>query len=141
MFGQQVENVFVYAYGDLGLVIYGLLYLLGIIFSDVPTFLKNKNNPHYNALGASGGTAAVLFSFILFDPAQDLCLYGLLCFPGVLWGVLYIIYSVYMSKKEGDNINHDAHLWGSLFGVGFTILVYPEVIFIFIEQMKSFSLF
>ena len=141
MFGQQVENVFAYVYGDMGLVIYVLLFVLGIIVSDIPTFLKNKHNPHYNALGASGGTASILFSYILFDPAQDLCLYGLLCFPGVLWGVLYIIYSVYMGKKQGDNINHDAHLWGSLFGVVFTILVYPEVIFIFLEQLKSFSLF
>jgi membrane associated rhomboid family serine protease len=141
MFGQQVESLFFYIYGELGLIVYGLLYILGIIVSDIPTFLKNKNNPQYNALGASGGTAAVLFSFILFDPAQDLCLYGLLCFPGILWGVLYIIYSVYMGKKQADNINHDAHLWGSLFGVAFTILVYPEVIFIFIEQLKNLSIF
>lgn len=141
MFGKQVEEIFVYVYGDLGLVIFGLLYILGIVVSDIPTFLKNKDNPHYNALGASGGTASILFSYILFDPAQDLCLYGLLCFPGILWGVLYIIYSIYMGKRQADNINHDAHLWGSLFGVAFTILVYPQVIFIFIEGLKNFSLF
>ena len=140
MFGYQLESVFSSVYQEYGLVIYALLYLLGIIVSDIPTFFKNKNNPHYNALGASGGTAAILFSYILFYPAQDLCLYGLLCFPGILWGVLYIIYSIYMRKRQMDNINHDAHLWGSLSGVVFTILVYPEVIFIFIEQLKNFNL-
>ena len=141
MFGQQVELTFTYIYGKLGLVVYGLMYVLGIIVSDIPTFLKNKHNPHYNALGASGGTASILFSYILFDPARDLCLYGVLCFSGILWGVLYLIYSVYMSKKQMDNVNHDAHLWGSLFGVAFTILAYPKVIFIFIEGLKNFSLF
>jgi len=141
MFGQQVEDLFVYTMGDMGWLLYGLLYILGIVVSDIPTFIKNKHNPHYNALGASGGTAAVLFSYILFNPSQDLCLYGILCFPGILWGVLYIIYSVYMGKRQSDNINHDAHLWGSLFGLVFTILVYPNVISIFIEQLKYFSLF
>lgn len=141
MFGQQVEGVFKQVYGDAGLVVFGLLYVLGIVVSDIPTFLKNKHNPHYNALGASGGTASILFSYILFYPSQDLCLYGLLCFPGILWGALYIIYSIYMGKQQADNINHDAHLWGSLFGVAFTILVYPNVIFTFIEELKNFSLF
>lgn len=141
MFGKNIEYVFQYIFGDLGLVLYVFMYLAAIVVSEIPTYLKNKDNPGYNSLGASGGTAAILFSYILFDPTQSLCLYGLLCFPGVMWGALYIVYSVYMGKKQKDNINHDAHLWGGLFGIGFTILVYPNVVITFFQQLTELSIF
>ncbi|MDH5475841.1 MAG: rhomboid family intramembrane serine protease [Cyclobacteriaceae bacterium] len=141
MFGEQVESWFTQLYGEVGVVLYVVMFLAAVIVSDIPTFLKNKENSYYNALGASGGTSAILFSYILFNPIQSLCLYGILCFPGVLWGVLYIIYSVYMGKQQSDNINHDAHLWGGLFGIGFTIMIYPSVILHFLEQLRDFTLF
>ena len=141
MFGEQIEMVFKSIFGDLGLALYIIMYLAAIIVSEIPTYLKNIDNPGYNSLGASGGTAAILFSYILFDPMQSLCLYGLLCFPGVMWGALYIIYSIYMGKRQMDNVNHDAHLWGGLFGVGFTILVYPGVVISFFQQLTNLSIF
>lgn len=141
MFGDQVEIWFAQLFGEMGIVLYVVLFLAAVVISDIPTYLKNKENIYYNALGASGGTSAILFCYILFDPTQSLCLYGILCFPGVVWGALYIVYSIYMGKKEADNINHDAHLWGGLFGIVFTILIYPGVIPHFFEQLTHFSLF
>jgi membrane associated rhomboid family serine protease len=141
MFGTYVENIFSAIYGTTGTILYVLMYFLGIIVSDIPSFIKHKDAPYYNALGASGGVSSLLFSFIIFDPTQDLCLYGLLCFPGFIWGGLYIIYSYYMGKKGGDNINHEAHLYGGLFGIVFTIIAVPGVIPNFIEQLSNFSLF
>lgn len=140
MFGTNVELIFQYIYGDIGTVLFVIMYLAAIVVSDIPTYIKNKNLPHYNSLGASGGTAAILFSYILFDPTQKLCLYGLLCLPGFVWGALYVIYSVYMSKQQSDNINHDAHLWGGLFGIGFTVLVYPSVVISFISEILNLQL-
>ena len=141
MFGEQVEYVFTALYGVAGTVLFVALYILGIIVSDIPTYLKHKNHAYYNALGASGGVSSVLFSFILFDPTQKLYLYGILGLPGIVWAALYVLYSAYMGKREGDNINHDAHLYGGLFGIAFTILIYPKVIMHFIEQLKGLSLF
>lgn len=141
MFGSYVEDIFNTIYGTTGTVLYVLMYLLGIIVSDIPSFIKHKDAPYYNALGASGGVSSLLFSFIIFDPTQDLCLYGLLCFPGFIWGALYIVYSFYMGKKGHGNINHDAHLYGGLFGILFTIIAVPDVIPNFIEQLSNFSLF
>lgn len=141
MFGTYVENIFYAIYGTLGTILYVLMYVLGIIVSDIPSFIKHKDSPYYNALGASGGVSSLLFSFIIFDPTQDLCLYGLLCFPGFIWGALYIVYSYYMGKKGQGNINHDAHLYGGLFGIVFTIIAVPGVIPNFIEQLSNFSLF
>lgn len=141
MFGGYVEQIFVAIYGTVGYGIYLALYILGIIISDIPSFIRHKDEPHYNALGASGGVSSILFSFIMFDPLQDLCLYGLICLPGFIWGVLYIVYSVYMSKQKRDNVNHDAHLWGGIFGIVFTAIAVPGVISSFLEQLKDFSVF
>lgn len=141
MFGDTVEQWFTQLYGSVGLVMYIVMFLTAVVVSDIPTYFKNKENVYYNALGASGGTSAILFSYILFDPTQSLCLYGILCFPGVVWGALYIVYSVYMGKQQRDNVNHDAHLWGGLFGIAFTILIYPKVILHFIEQLSNFNIF
>jgi membrane associated rhomboid family serine protease len=141
MFGTYVENIFTAIYGGIGQGLFVAMYFLGIVISDIPTFFKHRDSPHYNALGASGGVSSLLFSFIIFNPTQDLCLYGLLCFPGILWGILYIIYSFYMGKRGQDNINHDAHLYGGIFGILFTIITVPGVIMNFIEQLKAFSIF
>lgn len=142
MFGAQVESIFSAIYGPIiGKVIFGALYLLGIVVSDIPTFFKHRHAAYYNALGASGGVSSVLFSSILFNPNQELCLYALICLPGIVWGIAYIVYSYYMGKQQSDNINHDAHLFGGLFGIVFTILVFPDVIPIFIEQLADFQLF
>ncbi|MEM9858475.1 MAG: rhomboid family intramembrane serine protease [Bacteroidota bacterium] len=141
MFGAQVEAVYIDAYGDLGYICFGGLYLLGIIVSDIPTFLKYKDAPHYNALGASGGVSSILFSYILFDPSSKLYLYGLIGLPGVVWAALYIIYSYYMGKKQIDNVNHDAHLYGGVFGIVFTIITIPQIIPHFFEQLTELRLF
>lgn len=141
MFGRYVENRFVEIHGTLGKVAYLSLYIIGIIISDIPTYLRHKDHPHYNSLGASGGVSSILFSFILFMPVEPLCLYGLLCLPGIIWGALYLGYSYYMSKKGGDNINHDAHFYGAVFGIIFTIIIYPSVINIFINDVSNMSLF
>ena len=140
MFGEYVERQFVTLFGLVtGKVFFVLLYVGGIIISDIPTFFKYRNAPYYNALGASGGVASVLFSFVIFRPLDPLCLYGLpfLCFPGILWALIYLIYSAYASRKGLGNINHDAHLYGALFGILLTLILYPPIVQIFIQQMKE----
>ncbi len=141
MFGNQVESVYTAIFGTLGQVLFVAMYILGIIVSDIPSFFKNINAPYYNALGASGGVSTILFSYIIFDPVSKLYLYGLIGLPGIVWAILYIVYSIYMGKRGQDNINHDAHLYGGLFGIVFTIITVPGVVSNFFEQLKTFSLF
>ncbi len=140
-FGTQLEYIFQEIFGSFGSVHFTAIYLLGIVISDIPTLIKNKNNPYYNSLGASGAVSAVVFACILFLPLQKICLYGVLCFPGVVLGVGYLIYSFYSSKKSKDGINHDAHLYGALFGIIYCMIFYPNAIRIFIEQIKGWNLF
>ena len=136
-FGTAMENVFYYLFGNSGSYYFVALYLCSIIASDVPTYFKQKNNPNYNSLGASGGVAALVFAFILFMPLQKICIYFAFCIPGFIAGLLYIAYSYYQGRKSNDNINHDAHLFGALFGLVFCVVVYPSCIPSFIEQIKG----
>jgi membrane associated rhomboid family serine protease len=138
-FGTQLEYIFQEIFGSLGSVHFIALYLLGIVISDTPTLIKNRNNPYYNSLGASGAVSAVVFACILFLPLRDICLYGVLCFPGVVLGVAYLAYSFYSSKKSKDGINHDAHLYGALFGMVYCLIFYPHSLTIFLNQMGEWK--
>jgi membrane associated rhomboid family serine protease len=139
-FGTQLEYIFQEIFGSPGTIHFIALYLLGIVVSDIPTILKNRKNVHYNSLGASGAVSAVVFACILFLPLRDICLYGVLCFPGVVIGFVYLAYSLYSSKKSKDGINHDAHLYGALFGVAYCLVFYPDSLRIFLEQMGEWKL-
>ena len=123
--------------GELGLQkwYYLALYIGALIVSNIPTYLKHRNDYNYRSLGASGAVSAVLFAFILLRPWQQIIV---LVFPvpAIVYGGIFLLYSAYMSKKGGDNVNHDAHFYGALFGILFTIAVRPEVINIFMNELK-----
>jgi membrane associated rhomboid family serine protease len=135
-FGRVVEFVFTARFGEGGgLFYYLLIYLGGIIVSDIPTYFKHRDNPGYRALGASGGVSAVIFSSILFNPTSDICLYFVLCLPGFILGILYLIYSYYKGRQGADNINHDAHFYGAVYGIILSLILIPGAGPRFAEQI------
>ena len=126
-FGQSVELEFVNHFGLLkGRVNYFLLYVGAIVVSSLYSYIKHQDNMYYNSLGASGATSAVLYSSIIIFPLHEI--YFL---PGWQVGILYLMYSHYMAKKGADNIGHDAHISGALFGLGLTIFYNPDYFFNF----------
>jgi membrane associated rhomboid family serine protease len=114
---------------------YFVLYFGGMIVSTITTTIKRRNNPGYMAVGASGAVSAVLFACIFFAPWHKLLLMGVIPIPGIVFAVLYVLYSSYMSKKGNDNIGHDAHLWGALFGLIYPIVIHPDLFESFIYQL------
>ncbi len=140
-FGSMIEQIYGYIFGDLGGVIYVVMYLVAIVVADFSTYKKHKDHPNYNSLGASGGVAAVVFSAILYDPTNNIYLFAIIPIPGFILGILFLMYSFQRSKQTGDRINHDAHLWGALFGVAFTIVLNPAVVTRFIQEISNFQLF
>jgi len=141
-FGRLVEQFLNYKLGDItGGIVYVLFYILAIIISDIPTYLKQKENPHYHALGASGGVSATVFASIMLVPLSDICLFGLICLPGFILGILFLIYSVVKGMQEKDGINHDAHLYGALFGIIFILILTPQSAVSFYEQIINYRPF
>jgi membrane associated rhomboid family serine protease len=86
-------------------------------------------------VGASGATAAVLFSFILFQPTAQLGIYFIIPMPAWLFGLLYLAYEWYMSRRGRDGIAHDAHYFGALYGIAFTALVDRNAVPHFIQAI------
>ena len=125
-----------------GLGLFLLLYLGGIIVSDVPTYFKHRDERNYRSLGASGGVASVLFASILLFPVNTNG-GGIIIFPipipiqPYVFGFLYLAYSWYMGRRRGDNVNHDAHFYGALYGVLLIVALIPGVIPHFIEQIAN----
>jgi len=134
-FGSAVENYFGYEFGQKATFYYILLYLGGILFSNLYAIFRYKNDFYYNAVGASGAVSAVVFSAIFFDPWNPVYFFGLIKFPGIVFAVLYLAYSYYMSRKQTDNVAHDAHFLGALFGFVFPILIDPSLMRNFLDKL------
>ena len=49
-----------------------------------------------------------------------------LSIPSWLYGILYVLYSIYGIKSKKDNIGHEAHLGGALVGMTVAILMEPS---------------
>lgn len=101
------------------------LYFTGLIVSSIPSLVKHKDDPQYATLGASGAVEAVLFGFILLFPLEPLYLMLIpIEIPALLFGVAFIGYSIYASKKEGT-INHEAHIAGAAWGIFYMLAFVP----------------
>jgi membrane associated rhomboid family serine protease len=134
-FGRRVEEFYDAVFGMKAWYYYLILYLGGILVAILPSYKKHKDDPYYNGLGASGAVSAVLFTDILFNPWEKVYLFGLLGMPGIIFGVAYLVYSYYMDRKGNDNINHNAHFWGAVFGVIYTLALKPSIFLHFINAI------
>lgn len=112
------------------------LYIAGIIVSSLPSMIKHRNDPYYRSLGASGGTSAVLFSMVYISPWTKITIV-ILPMWSIVFAILYVVYSIYMSRQRRDNVNHDAHLWGAVFGFIFTFLFDPTHGELFMQQIMN----
>jgi membrane associated rhomboid family serine protease len=138
-FGRGIEQVFG-SLEDQGLIFSGpffylLLYVASIALSALSTITKYRNNEGYTAVGASGAVSAVIFTYIFFAPLQKIYFYMILPIPGIVFGILYLVYSSYMGRRNKDNINHAAHFWGAVVGFLFPILLEPSLIKVFLENL------
>ena len=120
-FGRGIETLFGMYFGDNASILYIAMYLSALVICLLPTYLKNTDNYYYRSLGASGAVSAVVFAVIAFWPTSEIgfVLIPGLPFPAFIFGVLYLVITAYLDKRGGGNINHSAHLWGSIYGVVF----------------------
>lgn len=137
-FGNALYYYFyVYVGSDLLPLFLGI-YIGGIVISSVYTLFKEKDNYNYNAVGASGAVSAVTFACIFFDPLNKIYFMMFLPIPAILFGVIYLAYSYYMGKKNIDNVGHDAHFWGAVYGFIFPIIIKPSLLSNFFDKLLPF---
>jgi membrane associated rhomboid family serine protease len=111
----------------LGSVPFVALYAFGLVLSHLCTYIKQRNNPNYASLGASGAISAVLFAYIVYYPTATLFILPFpVPIPAALFAVGYVAWSWYSARKARGRINHDAHLCGALAGLAFVFVYDPN---------------
>ena len=123
MFGDLVEQYFMLLFGETGRILYLLFYISALVACIIPTYFSHLKQYNYYSLGASGAVSAIVFAGIFLQPTMKIGFFVIPpIIPGFLFGPIYLALTAYLSKKGSGNINHSAHLWGSLYGIVFLIL-------------------
>jgi len=135
-FGKIVVYDFNYFFGNIANLLFLALYIPALGISVIPSFIKNKDNVFYNAVGASGAVSAVVYVSIILNPTAGLGIILIpISLPAWLFGTLYLIYTIVMSKKTDTKIGHSSHLWGALYGLLFILIAEPRAYLYFIQQI------
>ena len=131
-FGTYIEKVFEAA--GWGTLNYLLLYFGAMIIASLPDVIKYRNAAWYRSIGASGAVSAILFTSIFLNPWDKILLFAAIPVPGIVFGVIYLIYCQYMAKRGGDNINHNAHFFGAVYGFIFPLFMNPRLWDVFLRH-------
>ncbi|GIZ07570.1 rhomboid family intramembrane serine protease [Flavobacterium sp. UMI-01] len=106
-----------------------LIYLGSLIFGGLLTVYFHKKEYHYRAIGASGAVTGILYSAIILRPDMMLGLFFIVPIPAYIFGIVYLLYSIYGMKAKNDNIGHTAHFGGAIGGYLLTLLIMPQLLF------------
>ncbi len=121
---------------SIGSLNFTIIYFGSMIISNISTIIKKRNIENYGSLGASGAISGILFASILINPNASIMIMPIpIPIPSYIYAVLFLLWSYFASKKSMDTINHEAHLWGAISGLVLLILLIPEVIPYFINQI------
>ncbi|MFK5981635.1 MAG: rhomboid family intramembrane serine protease [Flavobacteriaceae bacterium] len=112
----------------IGFVKFLIIYFASLLVGNLLSFYFHKDEYHYSAIGASGAVMGVLYSFIMFYPDMNLYLFFAIPVKAWIFGILYLVYSIYGMKKQLGNIGHDAHFGGAIAGYVLTILFAPSIL-------------
>ena len=135
-FGSLVEQILVAEFGIRGRMFYGLLYVTALLCSVGPSYFKHRKNYYYNAVGASGAVSSVLFASIILQPQGSVFFMFIpIPIPAFIFGIIYLAYSVWMARRGSDNVAHDVHFWGAIYGIAFITVLNPEFMGNFIRYI------
>jgi|SRR5690606_5518175 len=113
---------------SVGVTYFVIIYVASLLIGNLLSFYFHKDEYHYSAIGASGAVMGVLYSAILFFPDMGLYLFFIpIPIPAWLFGMAYLLYSIYGMKKRLGNIGHDAHIGGAIGGYLLTLVFAPSL--------------
>lgn len=116
-------------FGYLGNFSFLSIYIISLFAGNLLTLYFHKNDYNYRAIGASGAVTGILYSAILLEPDMGLYLFFIpIAIPAYLFGIGYLLYSIYGMKAKNDNIGHTAHFGGAIGGFVFTIIRQPGLL-------------
>lgn len=121
LFEQQLNLSFGATIGSFHFI---TLYFLGGLAAAGVIYIRNKNNPSYRSLGASGAVSAIIFASIIWNPSMNLFLMFIpVPIPAYLFGPIYLLIELFALKRGESGIAHDAHISGALFGIIYVLIL------------------
>lgn len=115
---------------SLGGVKFLIIYFFSLIGGNLLSLFVHRNHGDYGSVGASGAICGIIFSSIALFPGIEIGFFGLpISIPGWLYGILYVLYSIYGIKSQKDNIGHEVHLGGALIGMIVSLIMFPAAFF------------
>ncbi|MAZ27088.1 MAG: rhomboid family intramembrane serine protease [Cytophagaceae bacterium] len=113
----------------LGSVNFLIIYLGSLVLGNLLSFYFHKDEYHYSAVGASGAVSGILYSAILLQPDMSLYMFFIpIPIPAYIFGIGYLLYSIYGMRSRRDNIGHDAHFGGAIGGYVITLCMIPTLL-------------
>jgi membrane associated rhomboid family serine protease len=135
-FGKIVLDDFYFLFGNLANLMFLALYMPALAVSVIPSLIKYRNDIFYNAVGASGAISALVYVTIILHPTGGMGLIFIpISLPAWVFGLLYLIYTIIMSRKENTRIGHSAHLWGAVYGLFYVLTFKPSLYLYFFQQI------
>ena len=108
----------------LGTISFLIIYFGSLVLGNLLSLYFHKEEYHYSAVGASGAVTGILYSAILLHPEMRLYMFFIpIPIPGYVFGIAYLLYSIYGMKNRVGNIGHDAHFGGAVGGYVLTLLL------------------
>lgn len=122
--GIHIESDLIVTYGPVnGSLHFIAIYLAGGLVATLWPYVRNQDNDRYFSLGASGAVSAVIFAYIMWNPAHDLYLFLRIPIPAYIFGPLYLAIEYYAFRRGKTNIAHDAHIGGAIFGIIYILII------------------
>lgn len=103
------------------------VYLGALLIGNFLSYYFHKNEYHYSAVGASGAVSGVIYAAILLRPDMSLYMF-FIPIPAYIFGIGYLLYSIYGMKNRIGNIGHDAHFGGAVGGYFITLILMPSLL-------------
>ncbi len=107
---------------------YLIIYTAGLVGGNLLSMFIHRNHGEYSSVGASGAIFAIIFSAIAIIPGMHIGFFLLPAIPGWLFGLAFVLISIYGIRSRTDNIGHDAHLGGGLAGMLVAVALYPSAL-------------
>ncbi|GIJ93281.1 rhomboid family intramembrane serine protease [Capnocytophaga stomatis] len=110
-----------------GITHFVLIYTFSLILGSLFALFLHRNEPYYTAVGASGAVTGILYASILFNPNMMIIVF-VIPMPAYIFGIGYLLYSIYGMKSRTDNIGHSAHFGGAVGGLIYALAYQPSLI-------------
>lgn len=96
-----------------------VVYFGSLLAGNLLSLYIHRNHSDYSAIGASGAVSGIIYAHIALIPGGkiSLLILPIVGIPSWIFGIVYILYSIFGIKSQRDNIGHEAHLGGAITGL------------------------